>query len=73
MDDVMELEKRVGADMLAKHNIALGCWGVPDGATYTFTRAEFYRRAFELGVIDDVEYHRIRARNSLIWHRDLSD
>lgn len=73
MRRTLNLEKRVQADMLAQHNTAMGCWGVPDGAAYTFSRAEFFDKAKRLGVVSEDEYNQIRAANSGIWHRDLSD
>ena len=70
---VIDLEKRVRKEMEEGHKIGFGCWGVPEGVAYTFTRCEFYNKAREIGVITDEELSAIRNANALIWQRDLSD
>jgi hypothetical protein len=70
--DLEMLERRIRETML-QHHIALGCWGIPDGARPTFSRAEFYGLARELGACSQEEYERLHRHLHLIWLRDLSD
>ena len=70
---IAPLEKRIHEDMLAKHHVAEGCWGIPEDAKATFSRAEFYGKALEVGACTKDEYDQIHRVLGIIWHRDLSD
>ena len=68
-----ELEQRVRDDMLRLHNVALGVFGIPEGARPTFSRSGFYREACRLGVITPAELNTIAKANATLWDMDLSD
>lgn len=68
-DRLREIEAR----MLTDHNIALGCWGIPEGATYTFTRRAFYGLARDKGVMTPEEHDSLARALASIWEYDLSD
>lgn len=70
---IAPLEARIRKDMLEKHNISEGCWGIPEGSQYTFTRSEFYNKALDLGVCTQEELNTIYRVLHSIWYRDLSD
>ena len=72
-DAVLAIEHRVEDTMLLKHRIALGCFGIPDGAQKTFTRRDFFDLAQEHGLLTENEHKRVFQANRLIWDRDLSD
>ena len=73
LQTILPLENRIKKDMLEQHNIAEGCWGIPEGAQYTFSRSEFYNKALKLGCCTQEEYNAIYRVLYTIWHRDLSD
>lgn len=70
---VRPIVERVQKDMLEQYNVSCGCWGVPDGAKWTFTRAEFYGKAYEYRLLNLEEFNRIHSYYGLVWQRDLSD
>jgi hypothetical protein len=55
-DSTLELERRIRDTMLREHGIAFGCWGIPEGAKPTYSRAEFYGEALRLGACTPEEY-----------------
>lgn len=66
---IRELEQR----MLEKHNLALGCWGVPDGSRWTYTRGEYLRECIKTGDITDEERELFEWYYRGLMQRDLSD
>lgn len=72
-NELFEMKNRIQHDMIERYNIALGCWGIPDSATATFTRNGFFSKALNLALCTQEEFIRIRKDCYLIWDHDLSD
>lgn len=67
------LLQRVESQMLAEHNVALGCFGIPEGATATFSRGEFLSVAEKHGVVTADESRLLCWLWAELLHNDLAD
>lgn len=69
----LTLQRRVESLMLADHNVAMGCFGIPDGATATFSRGEFLAIAEKRSVVTTEESLLLRWLWGTLLHHDLTD
>lgn len=67
------LVRRVEVEMIERHQIALGCWGIPPHCRPTFTRAEWLGLAVSHHACTPLEAETLTRAWAGILHRDLSD
>lgn len=68
-----DLQRRVESRMLTEHNVALGCFGIPDGATATFSRGEFLAIAERHGAVTPEESLQLRWLWGNLVNHDMTD
>lgn len=64
---------RVQDTMIREHGIALGVFGIPDGAKETFTRASWLSEVRRAGAATEEEINEMAQHWLGILDRDLSD
>ena len=69
----LEILQKLRTELLEKHNVALGCWGIPEGAQYTFTRREWLETAKKHGIGTSEELRELGFYWAGLLDRDLSD
>lgn len=71
MHAALKALKRLRPLLLEEKNLALGCWGIPEGAIPTFSRGSWYRRAEEY--MTEEEKGTLKRYWAGLWIKDLSD
>ena len=69
----LDILLRLKKELLETSNIALGCWGIPEGSNYTFTRRQWLQAAIDNNVGTSEEHNQLRFYWAGLMDRDLSD
>lgn len=71
-DSPQAIERKVKNIMLLKHNIWLGSFGKPEGATPTSSYAEFFEKALALDACNSQEFSTFREKmGEDAWHMKI--
>lgn len=72
-DRILSRERYVVQVMREKYRIGLGCFGIGEGLTPTYSRAQFYAEARSRGLYTVAEENEASLFYGWSWMRDLSD